>query len=185
MERGRSPPYIHNKAVEIIRTVKCAITGEQGTSETFIKIGSKYYKSQEIYDITQQQKNLHKLIVDSICYELLDYQKGQKFPTLLTKKLKELGFYDNEVILKTVQDYKNDIAYWMNRKSIDTDTGKIYYIFAIINDHINAVYNQWKHDKKQVVKEEKSEIDVGADVIIENLGTNKKGKDISEWLEDD
>ena len=89
------------------------------------------------------------------------------------------------MILKTVQNYKNDIIYWMNRKQIDSDTGKIYYIFAIINDHINDVYNQWKHDKKQIVKEEKSEIEVSTDIDIKDLGTNKKGKDISEWLEDD
>ena len=185
--KGGEIPLISiiRRCIKISRPVKCAITGEQGTADTFIKIGTKYYKSQEIYDTVQRQKDLHKQIVNLICYELLDYQKGQKFPTLLTRKLKELDFYDNEVILKTVQNYKNDIIYWMNRKQIDSDTGKIYYIFAIINDHINDVYNQWKHDKKQIVKEEKSEIEVSTDIDIKDLGTNKEGKDISEWLEDD
>lgn len=39
------------------RPCKCAITGEKGTTDTFVKIGKKYYKSQEIYDKWQEEKN--------------------------------------------------------------------------------------------------------------------------------
>jgi hypothetical protein len=171
--------------VETIRKVKCAITGEDGTNETFIKIGNKYYKSQEIYDEFQRKKILRQQIIDFICYNLLDYQKGQKFPSLITNKLKDLEFYDNEVILKAFQDYENDIVYWMNHKNFTSSAGKIGYMFAIVNNHINDIYDQWKRDKKQTIKEEKSEIQVNTDIVIKDLGTNKKGKDISEWLEDD
>lgn len=115
----------------------------------------------------------------------MDYQKGQKFPSLITKKIKELEFYDNEVILKAFQDYENDIIYWMNHKNFTSSVGKIGYMFAIVNNHINDIYDQWKRDKKQTIKEEKSTIDICDNTAIEDLGTNVKGKDISEWLEDD
>ena len=42
------------------RSCKCAITGEVGTTDTFVKIGSKYYKSQEIYDADQRKKQTYK-----------------------------------------------------------------------------------------------------------------------------
>lgn len=165
--------------------VKCAVTGEKGTNDTFVKIKGKYYKSQEVYDNAQKQKDLYKEIKNIICYELLDYQTGQKFPTMLTKKLKELEFYDNEVILNTINNCKNDISYWMNRKNIESDTGKIYYIFAVMSSHINDEYRKWKRESQRKIKEEKSEINIGHDISIENIGTNVKGKDISAWLEDD
>lgn len=168
-----------------MRQVKCQITGEWGTSDTFVKIKDKYYKSQEIYDKEQHRKDIHKQLIDFVCYKLLDYQKGQKFPTSLTKKLKELSFYDDEVVLKTVQDYENDIVFWLNKKGIDKEYGKISYIFAIINSHINDVYNQWKREKLTQEKNSQINQDTNIDIDINKIETKHKEKDLSAWLEDD
>lgn len=165
------------------RKVKCAITGEYGTNETFIKIGTKYYKSQEIYDKDRRRKDLHKKIVDTILNEFLGYQQGQIPSSLLFKKLKELEFYDNEVILKTIEQQSDTIKYWMNNKEFKNDNGKIAYMFAIIKGSINDIYKEWKREKDLEQKLHKTDYNIPINIDIE---INKQdGKDLSKWLEDD
>ena len=65
------------------RPCKCAITGEKGTTDTFVKINGKYYKSQEIYDADQKSKAKRKELIDYVCREFLRYGNGQPFPTSL------------------------------------------------------------------------------------------------------
>ena len=58
------------------RSCKCHITGETGITDTFVKIGKYYYKSQEIYDAEQKQKETYKYLIDYNCYEFLGYGDG-------------------------------------------------------------------------------------------------------------
>ena len=165
------------------RKVKCAITGEYCTNETFIKIGTKYYKSQEIYDEDRRRKDLHKKIVDTILNDFLDYQQGQIPSSLLFKKLKELEFYDNEVILKTIEQQSDTIRYWMNNKEFKNENGKIAYMFAIIKGSINDVYKDWKREKdlERKLHREDYSIPINIDITV----NKQDGKDLSKWLEDD
>lgn len=165
------------------RKVKCAITGENGTNETFIKIDTKYYKSQEIYDEDRRCKDLHKKIVDTILNDFLDYQKGQIPSSLLFKKLKELEFYDNEVILRTIEQQSDTIKYWMRTKGFQNDNGKISYLFAIIKGSINDVHKTWKREKdlEQKLHNEDYSIPVNIDITA----NKQEIKDLSKWLEDD
>lgn len=164
------------------RNVICAITKEKGNSDTFIKIGAKYYKSQEIYDKAQRQKNAYKQIVQYVCDTFLDYQAGQVFPTSLPQKIKELEFYDNEVILQALQEKEKDILYAISKKNFDSDYGKVLYIFAIIQNSINDVYKKW-------IREEKQDREMGSKVEetfnMDDIGSKQKGKDISNWLDGD
>jgi len=164
------------------RKVKCQITGEYGTSDTFYKASNgHYYKSKEIYEQDKKDKKYYSLIKDTICFEFLGYQKGQKFPTTLTKKLKELSFYPNEVIYKTIQDQKENIEYWILRKDFSSDYGKIAYIFAIITNNINDVYRNWKINQHQQIKQEQWQ-----DEPIEIIKSKQhKSIDISKWLDGD
>lgn len=165
------------------RKVKCQITHETGTSDIFVKINGKYYKSQEIYDEYILNSDLHKKIVSIIVDELLNYQTGQVFPTILYKKLKELDFYPNSVILQTIENNYDNIKYWINKKDFDSEFGKISYIFAIITNKINDTYKEWKRNELIKVQENKTHIEVNLDINEEN--TTQKGKDLSRWLEED
>lgn len=165
------------------RIVKCQITHEVGNTDIFVKIGGKYYKSQEIYDNYKKQTELHKKIVDIIVNDFLDYQQGQIFPTMLLKKLKELDFYPNEVVLKTIENNHDNICYWMNKKEFSNDIGKISYIFAIIKNNINDIYKNWKRNQQIQTQENNTNIEVSLD--IQEINTTQKGKDITAWLEDD
>lgn len=165
------------------RKVKCAITGEYGTNESFIKIGTRYYKSQEIYDKDRRRKDLHKKIVDTILNEFLDYQQGQVPSSLLFKKLKELEFYDNEVILKTIEQQSDTIKYWMSNKEFKNENGKIAYMFAIIKGSINDVYKEWRRERDLEKKLQK--VDYNIPINVDIMANRQEGKDLSKWLEDD
>jgi hypothetical protein len=165
------------------RVVKCQITHEIGNTDTFVKINGKYYKSQDIYDQHKKTVELHKKIVDTIANEFLNYQQGQIFPTMLNKKLKELDFYPNEVILQTIEKNYDNIKYWMGTKNFSNDIGKISYIFAIIKNCINDIYKDWKRNKEIKVQENNTNIDLSLD--IKEINTTQKGKDITSWLEED
>lgn len=164
------------------RRVRCVVTKEYGTSDTFYKADDNhYYKTKEIYEQNKQDKKYRSLIKDTICFNFLEYQKGQKFPTILTKKLKDLSFYPNEVIYQTIQDQKENIEYWVKHKEFSSDYGKIAYIFAIITNHINDVYRSWKTKKYQQNKQE--QIQKEPVEIIQSK--QHENTDISKWLDGD
>lgn len=166
------------------RKCKCQITGEIGTTDTFVKINGKYYKSQEVYDQHKTNIELYKKIVNIIAEEFLNYDRNQVFPTLLTKKLKELEFYPNEVILKTVEKNYETIKYWMNVKDFSNDVGRISYIFAIIKNNINDVYKKWKteNEKHKTIDNTIKNI---TDINIDVINNNPQQKDLRKWLEED
>lgn len=163
------------------RKCKCAITGEIGTTDTFIKIGSKYYKNQEIYDADQKKKQTYKELIDYICREFLGYGNGQPFPPILPKKIKELSFYSNDVILETFKQYSDDIHYWIEYKQFSTEYGMISYMFTIVKSHIADVARQEKRISTSN-KQTNNLIECG-DLSI--IGSKKQGKDISQFLNDD
>ena len=143
------------------RQCKCQVTGEKGTTDIFYKADNgKYYKSKEVYDIWNKENEDRKNVIERFAVDFLDYKPGQVFPTVLTKKLKELEFYGYDVINRTIDKAYNSIQYAIQHKEFKNDVGKISYIFAIIKNNINDVY-------KQVVQEEKRsetvcEIDVNS-----------------------
>lgn len=164
------------------RQCKCQVTGEKGTTDTFYKADNgKYYKSKEVYDIWNKENEDRKNVIERFAVDFLDYKPGQVFPTVLTKKLKELEFYGYDVINRTIDKAYNSIQYAIQHKEFKSDVGKISYIFAIIKNNINDVY-------KQVVQEEKRSetvCEIDNEVDIENIQTNHKEKNIKKWLEDD
>ena len=164
------------------RQCKCQVTGEKGTTDTFYKADNgKYYKSKEVYDIWNKENEDRKNVIERFAVDFLDYKPGQVFPTVLTKKLKELEFYGYDVINRTIDKAYNSIQYAIQHKEFKSDVGKISYIFAIIKNNINDVY-------KQVVQEEKRNetvCEIDNEVDIDNIQTNHKEKNIKKWLEDD
>jgi len=166
----------------VARQCKCQVTGEKGTTDTFYKADNgKYYKSKEVYDIWNKENEDRKNVIEKFAVDFLDYKPGQVFPTVLTKKLKELEFYGYDVINRTIDKAYNSIQYAIQHKDFKNDIGKISYIFAIIKNNINDVY-------KQIVQEEKRSetvCEINNEVDIDNIQTNHKEKNIQKWLEDD
>ena len=161
------------------RKVKCHITGEEGTVNTFVKIGKFWYKSKEVYDEDKKKKEKHRELIDYICRQFLGYGNGQPFPTYLENKLKELRYYDDDVILETFIECNKDIKYWLRNKKFNSDYNRVCYMFAIIRNKIPEVNKKYIRREKELAKE--NSIKEFTDPEL-TTGTPNKGKDISEFL---
>lgn len=168
------------------RKVKCKITGEWGTNETFVKIDGHYYKSREIYDEYKENKAYQKLIVKIIFQDFLNHEEGQAVPSYLFKKLKELDVYPTQVIYNTVIRNKSSINYYMNSKEFVNDSARINYIFAIIKNNINDEYKRFKAKKKKEIDKRKEVVVLQENELISSgtVSSNlaKRGTDISGFL---
>lgn len=164
------------------RRCKCAITGEIGDTDTFVKIGNRYYKSREIYDKVQREKESYKNLVDYICTEFLGYGDGQPFPPILPKKLKELSDYSNNVIMEAFRKSSDNIRYALDHKTFSGEYGKIAYIFAIVKNRISEVAAEEARLQKQMEHVKQIRLECSETGIS---GTKAKGKNISSFLEDD
>ena len=166
------------------RKVKCYATGEEGTNDTFVKIGDHYYKSQAVYDEYRHEIDTRKLIVSKIANEFLGYHKGQKFPAYINKKLGEFSYYKADVILKTIEKKNDSIMYFMQNKEFKSESGKISYIFAIISNNINDVNKEYQWHKKAEQQEHKTEM-ISVPEITISAPVNSGVRDITNWLEDE
>ena len=184
---GLIPHRLKGWCKKIGRKVKCRLTGETGSSDDFIKIDGKYYKNQQVYDAWNKENEGRKKVIEIIAFDFLGYRQGQVFPTVLTKKLKELEFYGYDVILKTVEKSRSAIEYSMNTKDFSSDIHKISYIMAIIKNNINDVYREFQRTEKIIEKQESKTKELGTinDEVMMSIGSKQKAKDISDFLEDD
>lgn len=158
-----------------------------GLSDTFIKIEGKYYKNQQVYEIWHEECENRKRTINVIACDFLDYNTGQVFPTVLTKKLKELEFYGYDVIMETIEKCRSSIEYSIKTKSFKNDMNKISYIMAIIKNNINDVYKEHLRTEKVMEKQQEQATNfeaVNEDTIM-NIGSKQKAKDISDFLEGD
>lgn len=165
------------------RKCKCVVTGEYGTVDTFVKIDNQYYKSQEIYEEDRHKKETYRELIDYICREFLGYYAGQPFIPALPRRLKELDFYDYDVILETFKHKTKEIRYALDTKQFATDVSKLNYIFAIVKNSIGDVYKYIKVTEKQEKHHTLPQVEM--DIEINNIGAKVVGKNISNWLEAD
>ena len=150
------------------RNVKCQITGEIGTVDTFVKIGGKYYKSQEVYDEMQRDKECKKRAIEIILHDFLHYEVGRPYPTLSNKKYSELcAFYSNEIILKTIEKIHDNLEKCCAGKEFASEYNSLCYIFAAINSHIGDIYNAQKKKEKRAkyIKKEQESMQMETDIL--------------------
>lgn len=163
-----------------MRKVKCHVTGEIGDSDHFVKIGKYYYKNQYVYEEDKRLKEARSKLIDYICTTFLHYREGQPFPTSLPKKLAELDYYDDTVILETFHTYESDILYWMEHKQFSSDFNRIAYMIAIVKEHIAEVNRQYIRQGK-IRKEQEREQKTFTDPAF-STGSQKAGKDLTAFL---
>lgn len=170
------------------RKCKCPITKEYGTTDTFFKVNTngknKYYKSKEIYYRHLREERGRKKLIDFIVFEILNYKRKQKIPSLLFKRIKELNKkYNYKVIYETFVQNKKNISYWLNLENkFKDETGKINYMMAIITNNIEKINQLWlKRQKEQA----KNQIKVDTSTINETTVVKKEiNRGISDFLDD-
>ena len=169
----------HSPILFMARKVKCQLTGEWGTSDTFFKAeNGLYYKSEQLYNDWQRKKKARTAAIDFFCVRFLGYEPGSVFPTWLTKKFKEYeDRYGFEKLLLCLKQQAGYIEYAISRKDFGGDTRwKINYIFAIINNYINDT----RETPATPVRHQISEPEP-----IAELRQTQTTKDMRGWLDDE
>lgn len=167
------------------RKVKCFVTGEEGTSDVFVKkpIGkqNKYFKSNQIYEDYIKEKEVKDKLLIYISNVILNYREGQYLPTVLIKKINELAsIYTYHVVLETFQSKEDTLQYWMGLDNkFKNEYAKVSYMMAIVNNSINDVYKEWQYKQK---RKQSESIKVDTDILNVDIVNSKTKKDISEFL---
>lgn len=161
------------------RQCKCNATGEIGTVDTFVKINGKYYKSQEVYDKHVREQEFKKKVTDTIITDLLNLTEEDRIPTYIFKRYKDYKLYGYEILWETIRR-SNAVANTLN-KNIKTRNGKINYFFAIIDNNIADVRDDFKAENKRL-EQSMNKTDSELENMIEIDQTHRVTKDISEFL---
>lgn len=166
------------------RRVKCAVTGEYGTSDTFVKIDGRYYKSAEVYETDKKKKADRLALIDYVCREFLGYSDGQPFSTFLPRKLQELSYYDDALILQVFQEQTGTIHDRLNKMTFSNELNKISYIVGIVR---NALPEALQKQERECRQEQlaASRLQGDEEPIITKPPTERRRNDISHWLEED
>lgn len=166
------------------RRVRCAETGEYGSSLAFFKApDGHYYKDEGTYKSHTKRVETRKELMDVIAHHL-GYTPGMVFPTIVTKYLKDLSFYGDDVILETFKRYYGDVDLAMRTKKFDSDQQRSAYMMGIIRGHINDVYKDIERMKGAQERRPTQEVVSPSDIA--SIGTSPhKHKDISSFLDDE
>lgn len=172
------------------RKVRCQITKEYGTSDTFYKVGRSYYKSKEVYDHWCEEKTARAELIDIMAKDFFGCEPGQKPPPIIYRKIKQLNFYSHKTILHTVKIKYDDIMWAVRNKEFANPINKATYIFAIIENSIIDVYKAEQNIERAKRRQEAKNKDefVSAEDLnfVENLSQKQSHKrDISKFLREE
>ena len=164
-----------------MRQVRCRDTGVLvSISDAWKAPDGKYYSSQGAFEHIENEKKYRQKCLEELG-NILGYHEGQKFPTVLAKKLKEYEYYGYNIVLQTIITKKSDIEYAIKCKEFASEYNKVAYIMAIITNSINDV--KIKIDKEQKMNRVSSGVIVPDDIEVINPSTEQNNvRDISKFL---
>lgn len=120
-------------------------------------------------DLTPEEKKNHQDFLKVCAYiekDLLGYENNQKLQRMAALKVKGMakgqivannkcekyGEYPFEVILLTLKANKITIINALKKKNIESESGAVGYISAIIRDKLNDMYTRYIRAKKSEEK---------------------------------
>ena len=132
----------------------------------------------------RKEQDIQKHKITDYLLELLHYEPGMKLPTITYRKIEEYretcGF---DVLYETIRQQEEAINWALNNKEFINETGKICYIFAIVQNNIGGVLLEKKKLEKEKKQTEKMDL-IPPDVNINNDFV-RKGRDLSAYVEDE
>ena len=164
-----------------MRQVKCRDTGELvPISDAWKAPDGKYYSSEGAFERLVHDKQCRQECLTELG-NILGYFEGQKFPTIVAKKLKEYEGYGYDVVLRTIRNKKEAILYSINNKDFSSEYCRVAYVMAIITNNINDVRNAINKEKKAQVA---SSPIITSDEIEDSISptVNSGVRDISKFL---
>lgn len=146
------------------KQVRCSVTGEKGDPKQFKKIGGKYYKSFDVYDLYQHNKKYIDESCKIIVNDFLTYDEINPFPSYIYTRMKEFYKYPGEVLLDTVNYVKKNNLRQISDKHFDSTYMKVAYIMAVIRNKIPDIHKQYQ-EKERIKERKKKTEETGQNIV--------------------
>ena len=168
-----------------MRKVKLQDTGEFGLDTAAYKApNNKYYSSEAAYKKMAMNAEYRAKCIDAM-YAILEYKTFMKLPTYFYKRLKECEGYGYDVVFHCIQNKAKDIKWAINNKNFNSEIGKMMYIWAILNNHMNDALKEVVAERRAEEKRNQiSPVEQSVDVDLEINNKKQRTVDISKFLEE-
>lgn len=168
-----------------MRKVKLQDTGEFSTNiSAYQAPNKKYYSSKAAYEKMARNAEYRAKCIDAM-YSLLEYQSFMKLPTYFYKRLKECEGYGYDVVYKCILNKAKDIQWAIKNKDFNSEIGKMMYIWAILNNHMNDALKEVAADRRAEEKRSKiSAVEESVNVDLDIDNGKQSTVDISKFLEE-
>ena len=169
------------------RQCKLQDTGESvPVDQAFRAPNKKYYSSEAAWQKVVINKEYRSKCVDFLM-SLLDYKEGMKLPTITYKKIQEYEPYGLDVLYATMLSQQSSCEWALQNKDFRQETAKIFYLFAIFQNHIMDEYKQKVQAEKSKRQAEKQVENAEVGSLLESeefmfVGNTKCKKDLSGLL---
>ena len=115
----------------------------------------------------------------------MGYKPTMILPTYFFKKLKDFEGLGYEAVYNTMVSQTKSIDWALKNKDFGSETAKVIYIMAIINNNVMDEYKKIVKIQKQQSRGSKIKA-FYIDEFVDNLKPNKQSvTNISKWLEDE
>ena len=130
------------------RKVKCQVTNEWGTSDSFYKApNGKYYKDELTYHTWQKKSELRSQCIKAMC-DVADYKIA---PSFLNKMIGEIGnAVGYDVLYETIQRDMDSFTWANKHKEFTSEIGKLFYYQSIIKNTVIDVYKEFQETKEKL-----------------------------------
>lgn len=151
---------------------------------------NKWYSSEEAwlkvkpdFVAKKHREKYWKLCIDFMA-DVLGYKERFPFPSLVTKRLKELENYGYDVVYDSMREHEDTLRYYVKNKEFESDLQRIGYLFAIVKSNLLSLYNNKEEREKR-----RNRNDISLNNLIdldEKVEVRKhKVRDISKFLDEE
>lgn len=163
--------------------VRCYLTKEWIPKATAFKAEGHYYTSEELYEADKKKRKDRYDLIDYVCKEFLNYAEGAPFSTFLPRKLQEISFYDDDLILQVFHEQASTIHDRFAVMDFANELNKISYMVGIVRNALPEALQRRNREEKQ----QETNLYVKEEFIPEEVQspTRASGKDLSSWLDEE
>ena len=135
-----------------------------------------------MYKQWEENKTYRLKCIDKM-YEIMGYKPKMILPTYFFKKLKDFEGVGYLALYNTMITQSKSIDWALKNKDFGSETAKVMYIVAILNNNVMDEYKKIVKEKREANRKINT---IMPDEFVMDLPVEqKKSVDISRWVEDE
>lgn len=118
--------------------VQCYVTGEFGDSSVFYQVGSRWFKSEEVYKYWKHENNLREQCYEAVA-DVIGISNSYYLPTVVYDEMNFAKPYGYEIVHETIRQYAPNIKRHFKEHPPKSDYAASKYAFAVFKAHYDDV----------------------------------------------